>query len=262
MREILDLNRYPLDTPGSPEYRALVDRCKSEMQANGLFDLPGFMRQSAIDATLSHCLPKFETEAFRHERMHNIYFKKTIPDVPLDHAAYTQFSTSNLTLCGDQVTQTPVTKLYEWPPFARFLADIMGRDALYPMDDPLACLNVMAYFEGQGLNWHFDRSEFTTTLLLQAPEAGSTFLYKTDLRSADDPNYEGVARLVRGEDPDVQALDAEPGTLNVFRGVNTPHCVTPAQGPNPRVVSVLTYYETPGAQFTREERLGFYGRAE
>ncbi|KAG1702812.1 50S ribosomal protein L21 [Nymphon striatum] len=29
----------------------------------------------------------------------------------------------------------------------------------------------MAYKEGETLNWHFDRSEFTTTLLLQAPQS-------------------------------------------------------------------------------------------
>lgn len=262
MKTLLDLDRYPLDRPDSPEFKALVARCQAELEDHGMFNLEGFMRPEAIADTLAKTLHKFDSEAFRHERAHNIYFKKNIPDVPDDHPVYTQFSTSNLTLCGDQVGGTPVMALYTWQPFIDFLATVMKRPALYPMADPLACLNVMAYREGQGLNWHFDRSEFTTTLLLQAPEAGSRFLYRTDLRSADNPNYDGVAKLVQGEDTEVQALDQDAGTLNVFRGVNTAHCVTPAKGPRPRVVSVLTYYETPGAQFTREERLGFYGRAE
>ncbi len=225
-----------------------------------MFNLQGFMGPAPIAQTLAHVMPKFETEAFRHERQHNIYFKKSIPDVPEDSPLYTEFSTSNLTLCGDQVSETPLTQLYEWPPFFSFLADVMERPALYQMGDPLARLNVMAYEDGQGLNWHFDRSEFTTTLLLQAPEEGSRFLYRTDLRSADDPNYAGVERLVRGDDPDVQSLDVKAGTLNVFRGVNTPHCVTPAQGARARVVSVFTYFETPDVSFSDEDRLGFYGR--
>lgn len=262
MQTILDLDRYPIDQRGSAAYAALLATCQDDLALNGMFNLPGFMRQSALDETLAVSLPKFETEAFRHERKHNIYFKEKIDGVPDDSPLYTQFSTSNLTLCSDQVAGTPVVALYEWQPFVDFLADVMERPALYPMDDDLARLNVMAYHDGQGLNWHFDRSEFTTTLLLQAPEQGSTFLYRTDLRSADDPNYDGVANLVRGEDTQVQALDAEAGTLNVFRGVNTPHCVTPAQGPRPRVVTVLTYYETPGARFTPEEQLGFYGRTD
>lgn len=260
MDKILDLERFPLHDTGSQAYRNLVAQCRTELAENGMFNLVRFMRPDAIKASLDATLGRFETEAFRHERKHNIYFKKEIPDVPKDHDLYREFETSNLTLCGDQIEGTPVLDLYEWPPFAAFLADVMQRPALYPMEDALAKVNVMAYFEGQGLNWHFDRSEFTTTLLLQAPDAGSTFLYRTDLRSSDDPNYEGVAKLVRGEDDTVQSLDAEAGTLNVFRGVNTPHCVTPAQGPRPRVVSVLTYYEQPGARFTQEEQLGFYGR--
>ena len=69
------------------------------------------------------------------------------------------------------------------------------------MPDPLARVNVMSYREGEALNWHFDRSEFTTTLLLQAPKAGGAFEYRSDLRTDTDPNYAGVARLLSGQDP-------------------------------------------------------------
>jgi hypothetical protein len=118
----------------------------------------------------------------------------------------------------------------------------------------------MTYREGERLNWHFDRSEFTTTILLQAPLAGGEFLYHTDLRSETDPNYDGVARLLRGEDPDMQRQTLTPGTLNVFKGRNTPHCVTPVQGAVDRVITVFSYYPRPGVIFTPEEQLGFYGR--
>ena len=40
------------------------------------------------------------------------------------------------------------------------------------MADPLACLNVMSYSPADGLGWHFDRAEFTVTLLLRAAGAG------------------------------------------------------------------------------------------
>ncbi len=260
MHAILDLESYPLDQPESPAYTALVKRCQADLEADGMFNLEAFMRARSIAEALEYTLPKFEADAFRHERKHNIYFKKIIPDVPKDSALYTEFSTSNLTLCADQIVDTPVTQLYEWDPFIRFLADVMKRPNLYPMADPLARVNVMAYHAGQGLNWHFDRAEFTTTLLLQAPIDGSKFLYRTDLRSADDPNHDGVAKLVRGEDPNVQTLDVTAGTLNVFRGVNTPHCVTPAIGERPRVVSVFTYFDRPGVTFSAQEQHGFYGR--
>jgi hypothetical protein len=56
------------------------------------------------------------------------------------------------------------------------------------MSDPLARVNIIAYRAGEALNWHFDRAEFTTTLLLQAPNAGGAFQYRRDLRTASDAN--------------------------------------------------------------------------
>ena len=64
-----------------------------------------------------------------------------------------------------------------------FLARVMKKEALFVMDDPLARFNIMAYYGNEGLNWHFDRSEFTTILLLQSPLAGAGIQYRPNLRS-------------------------------------------------------------------------------
>ncbi len=45
-----------------------------------------------------------------------------------------------------------------------------------------------------------------------------------------------VGRL-RGEDADVQSIVAKAGTLNVFRGKNTAHRVTPVVGPVDRIIA-------------------------
>ena len=80
----------------------------------------------------------------------------------------------NHTVCADQISQSVPVWIYEWSHFITFLAAAMGKDALFPARDDLARVNVMAYREGEALNWHFDRSEFTTTLLLQAPERAAS----------------------------------------------------------------------------------------
>ena len=140
------------------------------------------------------------------------------------------------------------------------LADVIGAEHLYLMDDPLARVNVMSYRHGEALNWHFDRAEFTVTLLLQAPMSGGEFQYRRDLRAAGDPNHDGVARLLAGKDPEVITRVIMPGTLNVFRGIDTAHRVTPVEGDRDRVVAVYSYYDRPGVTFTDDERMGFYGR--
>lgn len=260
MRDILDLERYPLDEIGSPAWNALVERCKADLDRDGMFNIEGLVRADALESIVTEVRPVMDTLSFVHKRSHNIYFMKSIPGLPDDHPALARTDTINHTVCADQIPQSIVSHIYEWAPLIVFLSATMGKDALYPMRDPLARMNVMAYREGEQLNWHFDRSEYTTTLLLQAPEAGGDFVYRSDLRTAEDPNYEGVARLMRGEDPEVKTLKVSAGTLNVFRGRNTAHKVSTVVGERERMIAVFTYYEKAGAMFSREEQIGFYGR--
>ncbi|MCA0434221.1 MAG: 2OG-Fe(II) oxygenase [Proteobacteria bacterium] len=261
MHDILDLDRYPLHQIGSPAWNDLVARCRADLARDGMYNLPGLIRDAALERMVGEIKPVMDTLSFVHQREHNIYFMKSIPGLPEDHPALRKTKTINHTVCADQIAQSLLMHVYEWPQMIVFLAATMEKQALYPMRDPLARANVMAYREGEALNWHFDRSEFTTTLLLQAPDEGGDFVYRSDLRSPDDPNYEGVARLLRGEDPEVKTLKLSAGTLNVFKGKNTAHKVSPVRGLRERMIAVFSYYERPGVMFSPEEQRGFYGRA-
>ncbi len=258
--EAIDLERYPIDRADSKAYHALVASCRDELAGDGMFNLVGFVKPAAVTLGVSQVKPVLDREAFVHTREHNIYFKSTIDGLPADHPALKKVKTTNHTICTDQLAGSLVRSVYEYPAMASFLAEVMGKPKLHIMADPLAGANVMEYRAGEALNWHFDRSEFTTTLLLQKPEAGGEFEYRTDLRSDNDPNYDGVARLLLGADPEARILKLSPGTLNVFRGRNTAHRVTTTQGPHSRIIAVFSYYEKAGVAFTEEERVGFYGR--
>ncbi|MDH3388464.1 MAG: 2OG-Fe(II) oxygenase [Gammaproteobacteria bacterium] len=259
MNNLIDLERYPLHRLDSADGKLLVARCSDELECTGMFTLRGFMRSEIIDDILPGLLQKLERESFNHEREHNIYFSDEVAGIPANHPALARVRTVNHTLCGDQLAP-PLLQVYRWPGMTEFLARVMQKPKLYPMDDPLACANILGYYEGEGLNWHFDRSEFTTTLLLQAPIDGGEFQYRQALRSDSDQNYDGVARLLRGEDPEVSTLRLGAGDLNVFKGKNTAHRITPPLGDLARLVTVFSYYETPGRRFTDAENMGFYGR--
>lgn len=260
MRELLDLDRYPLDAPDSAPGRALIDRCRGNLREAGMFGLPGLIRTDALARCIAELEPLFENAAFTHCREHNIYFDDAISAVPPGHPALRRFNTVNRTVCADRFPAGPIAQIYGWRPLIDFLAAAMDKPRLYPMADPLARFNAMAYRAGEELNWHFDRAEFTTTCLLQAPAAGGLFQYRSALRSDTDPNYDGVGRLLAGEDKLVRSLPLKPGTLNVFKGRNTAHRVTPVEGSRARIVAVFSYFEEPGVSFTEAERLGFYGR--
>ena len=259
LMKCLNLTDYPLDQPGSKTWQELVESSKQSLKASGLFNLPGFITEDALGTIMTELGDQFETSAFTHHREHNIYFKKEVEGLEADHPALRESVTTNHTLCADQIAESLLTKIYEWPEFALFLAAVMNKSKIYTMDDPIARLNVLAYRQGEALNWHFDRSEFTTTLLLQDAIAGGVFEYCKDLRSEDNPNYEGVARLIDGVEP-TTLMPQTAGTLNVFRGKNTAHRVSPVEGDKERIVAVLSYYDQPGVSFSAEEQLGFYGR--
>ncbi len=260
MKNTIDLERYPLDQPGTTTWSATVAECRTRLADEGLFNLPGFLREDVRARAVDELRPVLSTAAFSHARRHNIYFMKSIDGLDVSHPALQEFETSNRVICADQMGQAVVIRLYEWKPFAVFLAAVMGKPELYTMADPLARVNVMSYSEGQALNWHFDRSEFTTTLLLQVPAEGGEFEYVKDLRSDTNPNFSGVADLLGGRRTPMRT-QLEPGTLNVFRGKNTAHRVTAVKGERDRIIAVFSYFERPGVTFSEEERVGFYGRA-
>lgn len=261
MKVLLDLARYPLDELAGAAGRALVAQCRRDLAERGMFNLTGLVRPTALRRCVDEVTPLLRDAAFTHRRSHNIYFRDDLPDIAAEHPALRRFETVNHTVCADQIPASLVCRIYEWRPLAAFLAAALGQARLYPMADPLARANIMAYRAGEALNWHFDRAEFTTTLLLQAPEAGGAFQYRSDLRTDGDANYAGVARLLAGRDDAVETLPLTPGTLSVFKGKGTAHRITPVEGARDRIVAVFSYFDRPDVAFSAQERLGFYGRA-
>jgi hypothetical protein len=260
MDDVLDLDRYPLDRPDSPAYEALVDSCRRDMAARGMFNLDGLVRPAGIERAVREIRPLSERLAYTHQRRHNVYFEDVVTDLSAEHGALRRFDTVHHTLCDDQLAGTVVHEIYEWAPLPEFLARVLDKPRLYLMGDPLGRVNVMRYGTGETLNWHFDRSLFTTTLLIQAAEQGGEFEYRSNLRSDTDPNYAGVAHLLQGADPLVHTNPLAAGTLNVFAGKNTLHRVSPVRGQRDRLIAVYSYYERPDVMFSEAERMGFFGR--
>ncbi len=263
----LDLLTYPFENIDSEGYASLLARCRQSLVSKGLFSLAGLLSEGSCIDCVNTLVPRIAKDAFTHRRQHNIFFSENIPQLASSHPANTKLETSNRTLCHDQLIDTVLPTIYHYQPFIDFLAACMGIDKLYPMADPLAAVNVMAYHEGEALNWHFDRSEFTTTLLLQAPQQGGCFEYRRGLKTAttDTGNavldYDAIGELLAGCDKGVEREILSAGSLNVFRGIDTLHRVSPVAGNIDRIIAVFSYFDRPGVEFSAEERTGFYGRA-
>lgn len=257
---VIDLEKYPINQPDSPQYQSIVAQCRADLENKGMYELPGFLKPDALRTTIAKVLPRMANDSVEIRREHNIYFLDKIEGIADDHPALKKILTINHTLCADQIVDTPLTQIYEWLHFRNFIARTMQLPVLHLMDDELARLNILSYRPGEALNWHFDRSEFTVTLLLQRAEQDGIFEYRRKLRTDFDPNYDGVGKLIAGLDQEVISVDVEPGALNVFHGHNTAHRVTTVSGNNERMVAVFSLYEKPGVRFSDSENMGFYRR--
>ena len=105
MREILDLDRWPLHEPDGLQGQALVARCREEPRDAGMFSLDTLIRPEALETSVAEVVPVLDAAAFTHSREHNIYFDDEIEDLDPDHPALRRFTTVNHTICGDQTPE-------------------------------------------------------------------------------------------------------------------------------------------------------------
>ena len=200
--------------------------------------------------------------AFYTQGTHNVYLTPQDETLAPDHTFNRQVSSSKGCITTDQVPEDcGLHDIYFHDDFQKFIAAVVGEDAVYPYEDPLSSINIHYASEGQELGWHFDNSSFAITLLLQKPQQGGEFQYVRDLRNADagEMNFDGVADILDERAP-IDTLDITPGTLVLFRGRNSMHRVTPTIGDITRMLVVLAYNNTPGVALSENARMTFYGR--
>lgn len=259
IEDILDLDTYPLHQPDSFDHARLVATLQNDWRTNGAFRLPELIRGEMAARAAAELRQPMETVAFRHRREHNIYFIDDTDGIPSD-IAERRLVASHRTLTCDQMAGTIIRSVYEWDPLRDFIQRVLDLPKLHRMADPMACLNVMAYGNGDQLGWHFDRAEFAVTILLQAPDEGGQFEYRRGLRTASCPNYDGVRQLLAGQDDQVRQAVPSPGTMTVFGGAGSAHRVAPVVGDVARMMAVLSYMDEPGYTYGPEDRKRFYGR--
>lgn len=258
---LINLGKYPITDLSTPEAQRLIKRCQTELKSIGKCSLSEFLKANTA-AALAAELEAALQDPHIQNMQHNVYFKKEDVSFPADHPARFQLTTSQNALAYDRIpAEAGIRAIYNWKPLRQFIAAIVGREKLFLHEDSMAPLNIMMLKDGDQLGWHYDRADFVTTLLLQTPENGGRFEYVSNLRTDEDENFEGLARLFNGTHPDKVSLAGAPGTLTLFQGNYSPHRVSPVSGSTPRINSILSYTLEPGVVFSESARLQFYGRA-
>ncbi|QAY88552.1 hypothetical protein [Pseudomonas sp. ACM7] len=259
--DVIDLERYPITDRTHPAYRALVTHSQSLLGQEGVAIFPGFVRDESV-ATMADQTLALHPRMFHFRENHTVYFKPQEESVDSGHPLRRLMKTEKDTVAyADIPGDNLIRRIYESDEVLSFIKDVLGLDTLYRHADPLAALNLQGFTTGQQLGWHFDRSDFSVTLSLQAASAGGDFEYVRMLRNEDDDCYDAVRQFL--DNPDTQQIEVlpqVPGTLTLFRGRYSLHRVTPVVGDRLRLNAVLAYVDQPNVEFSAYARQLFYGR--
>ncbi|MEO7130347.1 MAG: hypothetical protein ABIZ07_03105 [Dermatophilaceae bacterium] len=258
--DVVDLDRYPIHDLDSERGQALVSACREELAATGVCNLAGFITPEAV-AEMVTLAGELRDKAWASDRTHTIYFEPIDESVPADHPRAHQVRSAKKGIAFDYIpADAPLRRLYASDDLTTFIATVLDKPVLYRSADPLDALQVTTFAPGDELGWHFDRSEFSMTVMYQQADKGGDFEYAPGLRSDDDENYDGVQAVLQGDRSGLKVLPSAPGALAFFRGEYALHQVTPVEGSTPRINSVLTYGERPDMKLNDLTSELFYGR--
>jgi hypothetical protein len=258
--DLIDLERYPIMSPGSDAAAALVRDCRARLAELGCCELPGFLTPAAVELVIR------ETAEIAHLAHHAAgpvqpYLEPAEPTLPEGHPRRHLGRSSVAAIAYDLFPPAhALRRLYEWDPLMEILAAALGEPRLYRYADPLGGLNVAVMRDGDELGWHFDQTDFVTSIALRDADSGGDFEYAPNIRSADDERYADVRELLEGSRERVRCVSMTPGTLLLFKGRHSIHRVTPVRGRTSRLVALLAYDTRPGTVSSDLLRHARYGR--
>ena len=259
LADVIDLSRYPIDDLDDPRRQALVDYCRAALAFEGACQLPGFMRTDAVETLVGEALGKRKS-SHRTDDTHNVYFEKVADTTSNVVAGVLEHSSKNAIAWDLIDANSPLRIAYESEALTQFLGEALSMKEIHRYADPFGAASLMIFDSGDELGWHFDRSPFAVTVMLQPSLAGGEYQYHHHLRSESDENPAGVLAALRGAQPGRITLTNDPGTLSMFRGHYSLHRVTPVAGDQVRINAVLAYSPKPGDKLNGLTQELFYGR--
>lgn len=259
--DFVDLKKYPiLDRSGSV-YRSIVAGAQAELRRVGACILPGFLKKQYVDEFADEA-KALAPAAFHNALVGNAYLEPTDDSLPPSHPRRMEEPTALGAVAYDQFPRgSGIRAIYEWDGLLSFIQDILNRGTLYRYADKMGALNLAVMRDGDYLRWHFDQTDFVSSLALQSAAEGGLYEYVPMIRSKENENYDQVAALLRGNRTGVITLPTEPGTLILFEGRQSIHRVTEIRGQRDRLMILFGFDNKPGVESSDHLRKIRYGRS-
>eukprot|EP00938_MAST-03A_sp_MAST-3A-sp1_P004082 g4082.t1 len=276
----VNLSTYPIHRPGSKEYDDLIEKSREDLRKTGCATFENFWNDEVVERATNHVAEHAST-AFETDNEHNAYQLSGHDENYADtHPRNVFMRTRVASLAYDEleIGRSPLYDLYNSKHFVDFVRDVTSQNKMYRLADKLGACSVNIFRPGWFHEWHFDESEFTTTLCLQQAEEGGEFEFTPRLRdSQKDLCAPEVARIIRensththmnahgDEDivaPAIHNAKFDPGTLQIFAGRYSLHRVKPIpQHCNlDRYVAVFCFASNEGVVNSPDVQKMFWGR--
>ncbi len=262
MDDIFNFTKYPFKDPNSPAYAQLVKRCQDELAKHGACEFPEFVTPAALKALIEESA-KLAKNAFFSTVTGNAYLEAVDTTKPEGHPKRMTEVTSLGVVAYDEYPKDAVLRrIYEYEPMMKFIGAVLNLKSIYRYADPMGGLNLAVMKDGDYLRWHFDQTDFVTSLSIQNADIGGEFEYVPMTRNAKDECYDDVKKVLVGSHPGIVKIANSPGTLVLFMGRYSIHRVTKIQGSVPRLMGLLAYDEKPDVNSTDHLRQMRYGRTK
>ena len=260
--DMVDLDRYPIDRPGTDGYRAVVGHARAGLRGDGCALIKDLVRPGALERLGTEIRSRKHTTHFSTQVINPYFHMSPNPDFPQRHPVNTFIERSSGFIPGDSwEPTTAMRQLFEHPDLARFLADCLEIPELHPYADPLAGLTANILDPGQQFTWHFDTNEFAVTVLVEEADDGGLFEYVANIRSDGDEGFDAIQAVLEGGRHGVRTLDLRPGDLQIFRGRYSLHRVSRVpERSRPRHAAIFAYTEQPGVIGRLERTRQLFGR--
>jgi hypothetical protein len=262
MEEVFNLSRYPFFNSSESKRQALLQDCQEKLKTTGSCEFPEFVTPAALDTltTESRALAK---GAFFKTVHGNAYLAPGDDTLPATHPLRMIEDTTVGVVAYDEYPQGSMLKaIYEFDPLMQFIGDILQLKTIYRYADPMGALNLSVMRKGDYLRWHFDQTDFVTSLSIESSESGGEFEFVPLIRDKNNENYDDIRKALLNEHPGIINIANKPGTLVLFKGRYSIHRVTRITGDTPRLMGLLAYDEHPNINSTDHLRMMRYGRTQ
>ena len=261
LSDLINTNRYPILDPTSKAYGDMISKIHEKLKEAGCAQLSGFLKDEAVTTMCQEVDDRLNiadtTSAYQ-----NAYLCDDNPDLPTDHPIRQLQKRRNKFLCRDRIhPQSSMIQLFIDETFTQFIRDSLGLENLFPFSDPISGMLVNIQHEGDTFPWHFDTNEISISFSLKNAASGGMFQYAPNIRSENDPSYNNVKAILKGDQHHVIEQKMIPGDLQIFWGRYSLHRVTHVRSDDAQYSLIYGYAKVPRLCNSKEVALATFGRS-